>query len=75
MKNIIQFFISEENGRYIASGVNVPIVTDGPTFEELKENIKEAVKLYFEGEDPASLGFGNTPSILANFEVPLAIHG
>ena len=69
MKNIIQFSISHEDGVYVAEGVNVPIVTDGVTFEELRANIKEAVELYFEGEDPAELGFGATPSILTSFEL------
>ena len=71
MKNIIQFYISEENGIYTAEGLNVPIITEGKDFEELKSNIQEAVGLYFEGEDIASLGFGRTPSILTNFELSL----
>ena len=75
MKNIIQFWVSQEDGVYTASGVNVPVVTDGKTFEELQANIKEAVELYFEGEDPAELGFGPTPSILTNFEVTANLHG
>jgi predicted RNase H-like HicB family nuclease len=75
MKNIIQFIISEEDGVYIASGVNIPIVTDGQTFEELKKNIKEAVELFFEGENMQSLGFGIHPSILTNFELSLDLYG
>lgn len=75
MKNIIQFSISQEDGVYTAEGVNIPIVTDGRTFEELKKNIVEAVELYFEGEDPASLGFSLTPSILTSFELSLNLNG
>lgn len=75
MKNIIQFWVSQEDGVYTADGANVPIVTDGKTFEELRANIKEAVELYFEGEDSAELGFGDTPSILTNFEVAANFHG
>lgn len=74
-KNIIQFWVSQEDGIYTAEGVNVPIVTDGKTFEELRGNIKEAVELYLEGEDLAELGFGPTPSILTNFEVTADLHG
>jgi len=72
MKNIIHFSVSQEDGMYTAEGVNVPVVTDGKTFEELKDNIREAVELYFEGEDIATLGFGPSPSVLTNFEIPLA---
>ena len=46
-----------------------PVVTEGSTFEELQENIRDAVALYFEGDDPASLGFERAPSILTSFEV------
>lgn len=71
MKNIIQFSILEEDGVYTAEGVNVPIVTSGNTFEELKGNIQEAVGLFFEDEDPKSLGFGAHPSIFTSFELSL----
>jgi len=69
MKTIIQFNVSQEDGVYTADGVNVPIVTEGATFEELQENIRDAVALYFEGDDAAALGFAKMPSILTNFEV------
>ncbi|QQR65337.1 DUF1902 domain-containing protein [Candidatus Kaiserbacteria bacterium] len=69
MKNIIQFQITEEDGYYIAEGVNVAIVTDAPTLDELAKNIKDAVALYFENEDYSTLGFGSAPSVLANFEI------
>src|SRR3989338_4756654 len=75
MKNIIQFTISEEDGFYTASGENTPIVTQGKTFEELKSKILEAAELFFEGENPAELGFGNAPSILTNFELTSRFHG
>ena len=75
MKNIIQFSITQEDGVYTADGINVPIVTEGKTFEELKQNIKEAVELYFENEDVSSLGFGKMPSILTSFELTLNNYG
>jgi predicted RNase H-like HicB family nuclease len=74
MKNIIQFLVTEEDGFYTADGVNVPIVTEGQTFEELQKNIREAVALYFKGESLAELGFGATPSILTNFELSPAMY-
>ena len=48
MKKVIQFSVTNEDGMYVASGVNAPIVTDGKTFEELEKNIQEAVSLYLE---------------------------
>jgi len=74
MKNIIHFHISKGKKYYTAEGADVAIVTQGKTLDELAKNIREAVELYFEGEDMASLGFGRTPSILTNFELSLS-HG
>jgi hypothetical protein len=74
MRSIIQFNISREDEVYTADGVGAPIVTEGRTFEELQDNIRDAVALFFEGDDPASLGFEKSPAILTNFEVSPLIH-
>jgi hypothetical protein len=74
MKSIIQFEVSLADGVYTAGRVNAPIVTEGATFEELQENIRDAVALYFEGDDPDSLGFDRAPSILTNYEVPQPLY-
>lgn len=75
MKRIIQFLVTRGDTIYTAEGVNVPIVTEGNTFEKLQENIQEAVELYFEGEDPAELGFGDSPAVLTSFELAPVSHG
>ena len=69
MKSIIQFSIFRDGDVYTADAVNAPIVTEAATFEELQDNIRDAVATYFDGEDPASLGFERAPAILTNFEV------
>ena len=74
MKSIVQFNIFHEDGFYTAEGVNVPIVTEGATFEELQDNIRDAVTLYFEDDSPSALGFSPKPSILTNFEVSLPLY-
>ena len=65
MKKVIQFSITNEDGMYVASGVNAPIVTDGDTFEKLQKNIREAVSLYLEEKQK---DFVKSPAIMANFE-------
>jgi hypothetical protein len=74
MKAILQFNITLDDNVYTAEGVNAPIVTEAETFEMLQDNIRDAVALYFEGDDPASLGFDKSPAILTNFEVPPLMH-
>ncbi|MEK7151352.1 MAG: type II toxin-antitoxin system HicB family antitoxin [Patescibacteria group bacterium] len=74
MKRIIQFHISKGDEYYTAEGVDLPIVTQGKTLDELAKNIQEAVELHLKGEDPADFGFEHNPSVLMNFELPSQIH-
>ncbi len=71
MKSIAQFTITVgEDGKYIAEGVDLPIVTQADTLDALTKNIKEAVDLALEGEELAVMNFSREPSILVNFELP-----
>ena len=69
MKSIIQFHIFKEGDYYTADGVDLPIVTQGKTLDELAENIKEAVSLHLEGEDLGKLNLTERPSVLLNMEL------
>ena len=69
MKKIIQFHIYKGDKQYVAEGVDVPVVTQGKTLDELVENIREAVSLQLESEDLADFNLAPEPSILANFEL------
>lgn len=70
MKSIIQFHISKGEKQYVAEGVDVAVVTQAKTLDELAENIQEAVALYFEDDAPESFGFARSPSVLLNMELP-----
>ena len=72
MRSIIQFNISKGDKYYVAEGVNVPVVTQAPTLDELTRNIGEALELQLEGENLAELGLVPKPSVLVNFELPRA---
>jgi predicted RNase H-like HicB family nuclease len=74
MKNIIQVHIHKGDTHYIAEGVDLPIVTQGKTLDELAVNIQEAIALHLEGEDLAELNFTPNPSVLMNVELPQAVH-
>ncbi|HEY4497898.1 MAG TPA: type II toxin-antitoxin system HicB family antitoxin [Candidatus Paceibacterota bacterium] len=74
MKRIIQFHISQGEKYYIAEGIDLPVVTQGKTLDELTKNIQEAVELHLEGETLSDLGFDERPSILANVELPTLAH-
>ncbi len=69
MRHIIQSHIHKGDKYYVAEGVDLPVVTQGKTLDELAGNIKEAVELQLEGEDLSALGLAPKPSILVNFEL------
>lgn len=75
MTGILQFAIRYEDGGYTANAVNAPIATSGQSFEELQRNIAEAVAVFLKDEELLQLGFIRTPSVLANFELPIVAYG
>ncbi|MBU1091842.1 type II toxin-antitoxin system HicB family antitoxin [Patescibacteria group bacterium] len=74
MKKIIQFNISKGEKYYVAQGINLPIVTQGKTLDELTKNLKEAVDLQLEGEKLSSFGLDPRPSILASLELEAGVY-
>ena len=42
-----------EEWGYVAECVEIPVVTQGATLDEVTENLREAVALHLEGEDLA----------------------
>ena len=74
MKHIIQVNISKGDEYYVAEGVNLPVVTQGKTLDELVNNIKEAVGLHLEDENLADFDIAPNPSVLMNFELPSQVH-
>jgi predicted RNase H-like HicB family nuclease len=69
MKHIIQFHIYKGDRYYIAEGLDLPVVTQGKTLDELAANLKEAVELHLEDENVADFDLASPPAILANFEL------
>lgn len=57
--------------QYVAEGVDLPVVTQGKTLDELAHNIQEAVELQLEGENLADFNLAPKPSILVNLELAL----
>jgi predicted RNase H-like HicB family nuclease len=58
-----------EQSGYIAECVEIPVVTQGATLDEVSANLREAVALHLEGENLAELGLAGTPSIIVTFEL------
>ena len=49
---------------YVAECLEIPVVTQGATLDEVTRNLREAVELHLAGEDLAALGLAPQPTIL-----------
>jgi predicted RNase H-like HicB family nuclease len=55
MRRIIHVRVSEGENYFFAECLNLPVVTQGKTLDELKTNIEEAITLHLEDEDESQL--------------------
>lgn len=54
---------------YVAECLEIPVVTQGTTLDEVTRNLREAVELHLAGEDLAALGLTPEPTILVTLEL------
>jgi len=69
MKHIIQVRIFRGERQYVAECLDLPVVTEAPTLDQLTANIQEAISLHLEGENLEELGLAPRPTILASMEL------
>jgi predicted RNase H-like HicB family nuclease len=74
MHDTIHARISEEGGYFVASCQELFVVSQGPSVSETVKNLQEALRLYFEDEDPEALGFVSNPRLILTFETNLLAH-
>jgi predicted RNase H-like HicB family nuclease len=58
----------EESG-YVAECMEIPVVTQGATLDEVSRNLQEAVALHLEEEDLATMGLAENPMLLVTMEL------
>ncbi len=58
-----------EQSGYVAECVEIPVVTQGKTLDEVTANLKEAVELHLQDEDLSALGLASRPTLLVTFEM------
>lgn len=68
-QTVKSFIRPGEQSGYIAECLEISVVTQGETLDEVVQNLREAVSLHLEDEDPAEFGLIENPSILVTFEL------
>lgn len=71
MKRIIQVQITKGETHYVAECIDLPVVTQGKTLDEVKANLEEAIALHLQDEDLSEYEIDSRPSVLASFELTL----
>lgn len=71
MKHNIQAYIYKDEKYYVAECVEINVVTQGRTLDETITNLREAVNLHLEGDDPAEYGLVDNPTILVIMELEI----
>jgi predicted RNase H-like HicB family nuclease len=74
MKKIIQVHIHKGEKCYVAECLDLPVVTQAESLDELADNLQEALALHLEDEDLSELDLAPNPSILASFELESLSH-
>jgi predicted RNase H-like HicB family nuclease len=74
VKHIIQVRITKGEERFVAECLDLPVVTQGRTLDEVAANVREAISLHLRGEDLAELGLADQPSVLASYELEPLVH-
>ena len=68
-QNIKAFIRSGEQQGYVAECLEISVVTQGETLDEVAQNLLEAVALHLEGEDPTEFGLVVNPSLIVTLEL------
>ncbi len=74
MKQILHFYITKGENQYVGECVELAIVTQGKTLDELVLNINNATALHLESENASEHGLIASPLISINFEFAQAVN-
>ena len=68
-QNITATIRRGDTSGFIGECLEVAVVTQGATVDETIENLRGAVALHLDGEDPADFGLQDCPTLLMTIEV------
>ena len=71
-REVVHAVIFESEGFYVAECLEVAVVTQGTSVDETLHNIREALALYMDEEDPALLGLVASPRLSVTLETASA---
>jgi hypothetical protein len=73
LRDVIHAVIHSGQDACTAECLEVAVVTQGDTLDEVVQNLCDAIALHLEGEDLAALGLSDNPRLQVIFEAPLSL--
>lgn len=71
-RDTIHVVVRRSAGFYVAEALELALVTQGKSLDGLMENLRQAIRLHLEGEDPGSFGLTASPRIAVAYEESLS---
>lgn len=68
-RDTVHVVARRSGGWYVGECLEVAVVTQGRTLDELVANLREAVDLHLDGEDAAALGLVPAPRLVVTYEL------
>jgi len=72
LRDTIHVVVRRSAGIYFGEGLEIAVVTQGRSLDELVANLREAIRLHLEGEILATLGLAANPRIAVTYEEPIS---
>jgi hypothetical protein len=72
-RDVIHAVIHADQDTCTAECLEVAVVTQGSTLDEVVRNLNDALALHLEGEDLAALGLSDHPRVQLIFETPISL--
>jgi predicted RNase H-like HicB family nuclease len=69
-RETVHAVVRHSGGWYVGECLEVAVVSQGRTLDELVDGLREAVDLHLEGEDSAALGLVPAPRLAVTYELP-----
>jgi predicted RNase H-like HicB family nuclease len=73
-RDTIHAVVLRDQGVYVGECLEVAVVTQGRTLDELISNLEEAVSLHLEGEDLSRMGIHSATRLSIAYEIPVFHH-
>ena len=72
-RDVIHGVIHLDQDIFVAECLEVAVVTQGGTLDEVIKNLNDALALHLEGEDFAAFGLSSHLRLQLSFELPLSL--